>query len=236
LRFLPLLALFAVPAAHAAIIGYDFGKTVQTQVTMNGSGCDLFLFCAATLSDSLQPGGASLYTPLGATGIDDRFGRTFRDGPVTDTLQLTWSGTGSGTIPGLLPLDWDFFVIGGGGTTDLQWQISLTLDGTVIYTNGFNSLNTALVAGSTYVDTASLTGQKLTSWSLTLSVSFLADGTGSGIYVDVPRGHTFDLGTSATVTPEPASLCLAGAGLLLAGLARQGFRRRMRPHSEPRAN
>ena len=197
---------------NSAFAGSLTFESVNTSIAMNGSSCTLLLACAGTLNDGIQAGGVSLYTPIGAIGGDNRALRIFKNGPLTDTLELTWSGTGSGIIPSMLPLDWEFLAVPGLGVKDPQWDVELDLNGDTVYSSGFNTLTGVLVEGQYAASTGALAGTELEDWSYSLSLSFQVDFPLESVALSVPKGDSLDLGTAADL-PEPGGVWLAAMGL-----------------------
>lgn len=204
-----LISALAQPS-HATAL--TFNNPVTTSVTMDGSSCTLLLPCAGTLNKTIETGGVSVYTSIGAFGGDNRLFKIFKNGPVTDLLQLSWSGTGSGTIPTAIPLDWDFFVVPGLGVLNPQVELQFDVNGMPLGSSSFTPLTSLEVAGQLLEPTGGLAGSTLNTWSYTLSVSFEATFPGESVAVNIPFGHTLDVGTAATL-PEPGSWWMAAAGL-----------------------
>lgn len=162
-----------------------------------------------------------------------------------DSLVMTSSGTvgGSGTFVGYMPLAYDFTidpisvacVTTDPCTVDVSWSLFLEVTGPAVaggevaaplaFGSGTGEITGTSALPSSFnpfVTVAPMTvysGSDLTVYaSLNLTATLPSDGTAS-FSVVVPEGSSFDF-QSADSVPEPATMGLLAAGLLLLGYRR----------------
>jgi hypothetical protein len=164
-----------------------------------------------------------------------------------DSLVMTSSGLvgGSGSFVGVMPLQYDFTIAPGTVscvssnpcTVSVSWSLSLEVTGPAVVggevaaplafgsgTGEFTGTSALPSSFSPFVTPAPLgvnAGADLTVYaSLNLSATLPADGTAS-FGVTVPEGSSFDFRSADNQSsPEPASMGLLAAGLLLFGYRR----------------
>jgi hypothetical protein len=164
---------------------------------------------------------------------------------ISDSLIMTTSGTvgGSGSFVGIMPLHYDFTITPGSVTcatsnpcnVDVSWNLNLEVFGPAVgggevaaplafgsSTGHFTGDTSMPHAFSPFVTPAPLTvysGADLTVYSsLTLTATLPPDAQAS-FGVTVPEADSFDFQTAEN-TPEPATMGLLAAGLLLFGYRR----------------
>jgi hypothetical protein len=220
---IPLLAICAVAQATAI---YEFGSTVVTSCAGTDGNCTGGTMSGTTTpANGSTPGQATLFinSPETYTALSE--------GTGSGEFDLTWSGTGDGTLSSYLPIFWDFMLTPVGGTASIAWNLEMKLgtglSATYLTPTG-SSWNVQTPGqqdiGYAQIPTGALNGTTLGPWEVLLTVAFVPVEGGDGVTVSqIPStGLTFDLGGTV---PEPATWGQAGGGLLFALLL---FSRKLR--------
>jgi hypothetical protein len=198
---LALVAIAAAPHANAGTFRIDTNAASGGCAVLQGLG-----FCSASS------------TPVGG---DPSFNWISASGNVSSSNGSLEINVGGGIVSGgfavgdVIPVSWDFFV----NSEGVEGTITPTLS---YFLTGEGNPFTATLDTTTYGNQTHYTGSgQITvastvvegdAWGIDLQVA----GDSGAFTVDIPAGQTLDYNTAVTAAPEPASLALAGVGLLSA--------------------
>jgi LPXTG-motif cell wall-anchored protein len=200
----------SVTLTQPTATNYDIGALSTNTLAANGG----------TATFTVRPKGGlavgnhdETITVSGSNGASATVSASFTVNKTTPTLSLSASPTGSQTYPGNVTL-----------TATLSGAASL--DGHAITFTGTNGISETAQTDASGVATTTLTSPAAGAY--TFNASFVGDGNNDSATAASISGYTINalsLSSSASI-PTTGNGALAALGLLLAGLAAVGLRRR----------